>query len=203
MSRLSDAELDQLMKEDEKQAAEAVAAMAKAKHVSDLPLILAEFDVMPQNVVDVLQKPDFDRRTRRYVARQMQGLATELSYLVKRVRNPETLRLLNWERAVSLLEEEDGGLTTATVAERILSEAYFGFMAYVEWWTQKCTKDGKPADLPPSKIIGIYRNQLAIAMQELNMGTRRHLTATFWQRVRRGEAWIRTRQTADLPSTPS
>jgi hypothetical protein len=127
------------------------------------------------------------------------GHCTELSYLVKCVQNPETLRLLNWEKAASVLEEEDGGVTTATVAERILSEASWGFTCYVEWWIEKCAKEGKPANLPPSKIIGIYRNQLAIAMQELNMGTRRHLTATFWQRVRRGAAWVRTRQTADLP----
>jgi hypothetical protein len=191
-------------KADQARAEEAIAALAKANRVADLPLILMEFDdLVPPEIVEVLQEPDFDRRTRYYVAKQTEGLAVELSYLVRRAHEPETLRLLGWEKCDNELEEEDGGVTTATVAERVLSEASSGFMCYVEWWTEKRKKEGEPADLPPSKIVGIYRNRLAIAMHDLNMGTRRHLTATFWQRVKRGELSVGKRRRADLAHEPS
>jgi hypothetical protein len=198
--RLSDAELTQLTREEEKQAGEAIAAMAKAEPVSDLPLLLAEFDgIMPPEVVEVLREPDFDGRTRRHVANQTKGLAIELSYLVNRVQRPESLRLLKGEKFAYLLEEEDGGVTTATVAHRVLEEAFLGFMSYLEWWAEKCAKESKPAHLPPSRIIGIYRNQLAIAMKDMNMGTRRYLTARFWPRVRRGEVWVGKRPSGGKP----
>lgn len=191
-------------KADQERAEEAIAALAKASRVADLPLILVEFDdLVPREIVEVLQEPDFDRRTRYYVAKQTKGLAAELSYLVRRAQEPGTLRLLGWEKCDNELEEEDGGVTTATVAGRIFFEARYGFRGYMEWWTEKCAKDGKPTHLPPSKLIGIYRNRLAVVMKALNMGTRRHLTATFWQRVKRGEQAVGKRRRADIAHAAS
>jgi hypothetical protein len=147
---------------DREAAAEAVAAMKEALdagRAEALPLILAEHDLIPADVADVLREPYFDRRTAHYVRRQEKGHAEQLGYLVRRLEDVDGLRLTLWEKRDNDLMREDGGVTLATVAEFVLSKAFIDHIGYVEWWAEKCAAANVPRDLPPSKLIGILPEQ--------------------------------------------
>jgi hypothetical protein len=87
--------------------------------------------------------------------------------------------------------------TPEALLSRALEEAWFDYEVGRLSWAERARQDGKPDDTPPSKKIGLYRNALAKIMVELDMGTKRYRTVTFWQRVKRGETAIPMRQRAD------
>jgi hypothetical protein len=160
---------------------------------ANLPLILVEHGLLPCEVAEVLEHPDWPARTRHHVVKQEQRLAFELGYLVRRVRDADTIRLTADAKFWHDLPDNP---TPEALLSRALEEAWFAYEVSRHSWTERARQNGKPDDAPPSKKIGLYRNALAKIMVELDMGTKRYRTTTFWQRVKRGEATIPMRQRA-------
>jgi hypothetical protein len=161
---------------------------------ADLPLILVGHGLLPCEVADVLEHPDWPARTRHHVVKQEERLAIELGYLIRRVRDADPIRLTADAKFWHDLADNP---TPEVLLSRALEEAWFAYEARRQCWAERARRDGKPDDTPPSKKIGLYRNALAKIMVELDMGTKRYRTMTFWQRVKRGEATIPMRQRAD------
>src|SRR5262245_5589878 len=167
--------------------------LAQAEN-ANLPLILVEHGLLPCEVADVLEHPDWPARIRHHVVKQEQRLAMELGYLVRRVRDADTIRLTADAKFWHDLSDNP---TPEALLSRALEEAWFAYDAGRQFWAQRARRDGKLADTPPSKKIGLYRDALAKIMVQLDMGTKRYRTVTFWRRVKRGEATIPMRQRPD------
>jgi len=161
---------------------------------ADLPLILVEHGLLPCEAADVLEHPDWPARIRHHVVKQEQRLAIELGYFIRRVSDADSIRLT---ADAKFWHELPDNPTPEALLSCALEEAWFAYEVGRLSWAERARHDGKPGDTPPSKKIGLYRNALAKIMVELDMGTKRYRTVTFWQRVKRGEATIPMRRRAD------
>jgi hypothetical protein len=133
---------------------------------ADLPLILVEHGLLPYEVAEVLEHPDWPARIRHHVVKQEQRLAIELGYLVRRVRDADTIRLT---ADAKFWHELPDNPAPEALLSRALEEAWFAYEAGRQFWAERARQDGKPGETPPSKKIGLYRNALAKIMVPLDL----------------------------------